>query len=125
MLFRSEDCIIIMPCLQKLEIWNCPKLKSLPDFLFKTSLQEFEVTGNPILCERYQRGTGEDWAKISHIPNISIDRIEVQRNGQEVILRGNFFCFFSGSSFYFAQKIIKKSINILIFCQNFPLGNNY
>ena len=38
--------------------------------------------------------------------------IEVQRDGQEVIRRGNFFYFFSGSSFYFVQKII---INLLIF----------
>ena len=70
---EEEDCIIIMPCLQKLEIYNCPQLKSLPDFLFKTSLQEFSVSDSPILCEHYQRWTGEDWAKISHIPNIKID----------------------------------------------------
>ena len=105
---EEEDCIIIMPCLQKLEIHDCPKLKSLPDFLFKTSLQEFEVHSSPILSKRYQIGTGEDYAKISHIPNIMIDFIEVQRDSQEVILSGNFFYFFSGSSFYFAQKIIKK-----------------
>nr|XP_023900982.1 putative disease resistance protein RGA3 [Quercus suber] len=85
---EEEDCIIIMPCLQKLEIWMCPKLKSLPDFLFKTSLQEFSVRDSPILSERYQRGTGEDWAKISHIPNIEIDYNEVQRDGQEVIRPG-------------------------------------
>nr|XP_023870480.1 putative disease resistance protein RGA3 [Quercus suber] len=70
---EEEDCIIIMPCLQMLHIDNCPKLKSLPDFLFKTSLQEFSVRDSPILSERYQRGTGEDWAKISNIPNIKID----------------------------------------------------
>ena len=101
-----------MPYLQKLEILACPKLKSLPDFLFKTSLQEFEVKGSPFLHERYQRGTGEDWAKISHIPNIKINYIEVQRDGQEVIQQGNFFYIFSVSSFYFVQKII---INQLIF----------
>ncbi|KAL4637680.1 hypothetical protein ACB092_03G094300 [Castanea dentata] len=82
---EEEDCIIIMPCLQKLAISICPKFKSLPDFLFQTSLQEFWVNGSPILRKRYKRGTGEDWAKISHIPNISIDGIEVQRDGQEVI----------------------------------------
>ncbi|KAK4596624.1 hypothetical protein RGQ29_014592 [Quercus rubra] len=82
---EEEDCTIIMPCLQKLVIYECPNLKSLPDFLFKTSLQEFEVKGSPNLHERYQRGTGEDWAKISHIPNIKINHIEMQRDGQEVI----------------------------------------
>ena len=39
----EENCIIIMPCLQMLEIRICPKLKSLPDFLFKTSLQKFWI----------------------------------------------------------------------------------
>ena len=82
---EEEDCIIIMPCLQQLVIWNCPELKSLPDFLFKTSLQEFSVKKSPILHERYQRGTGDEWAMISHIPNITINFIEVQRDGQEVI----------------------------------------
>ncbi|XP_050275282.1 putative disease resistance protein RGA3 isoform X5 [Quercus robur] len=82
---EEEDCIIIMPCLQKLEIYDCPKLKSLPDFLFKTSLQEFEVHSSPILSKRYQIGTGEDYAKISHIPNIMIDFIEVQRDSQEMM----------------------------------------
>ena len=110
---EEEDCIIIMPCLQKLQIHYCPKLKSLPDFLFKTSLQKFEVSGIPILRERYQRGAGEDWAKISHIPNIQIDFIEVQRDGEEVIQQGNFFYFFSGSPFYFAQKIIKNQLIFL------------
>uniref|UniRef100_A0A7N2L7N6 Disease resistance protein RGA3 n=2 Tax=Quercus lobata TaxID=97700 RepID=A0A7N2L7N6_QUELO len=82
---EEEACMIIMPCLQRLEICDCPKLKSLPDFLFKTSLQEFWVDSYSILCKRYQRGTGEDWSKISHIPNIRIDFIDVQRDGQEVI----------------------------------------
>ena len=67
---------------------------------------------SPILHNRYKRGTGEDWAKISHIPNIEFNFIQVQRDGQEVIQQGNFFYFFSVSSFYFAQKII---INQLIF----------
>nr|XP_023906814.1 putative disease resistance protein At3g14460 [Quercus suber] len=84
---EKEDCIIIIPCLQMLQISYCPNLKSLPDFLFKTSLQEFEVNYSPILGERYQRGTGEDWAKISHIPTIQIDHIAVQRDAQEVIRR--------------------------------------
>ncbi|XP_075660151.1 putative disease resistance protein RGA4 [Castanea sativa] len=82
---EEEDCIIIMPRLQKLVIHQCPKLKSLPDFLFKTSLQEFQVNSSSILRKRYQRGTGVDWPKISYIPNIRINYIEVQRDGQEVI----------------------------------------
>ena len=57
---EADNCIIIMPSLQMLGIDLCTKLKSLPDFLFKTSLQEFWVNSSSILCKRYQRGTGED-----------------------------------------------------------------
>nr|POE88749.1 putative disease resistance protein rga3 [Quercus suber] len=46
---------------------------------------EFQVNSSSILRKRYQRGTGVDWPKISYIPNIKINYIEVQRDGQEVI----------------------------------------
>ncbi|XP_023888069.1 putative disease resistance protein RGA3 [Quercus suber] len=58
--------IKIMPNLElhSLIIEHCPKLKSLPDFL-KIRADE--------------RGTGEEWPKISHIPNIRIGYEYVQR----------------------------------------------
>ncbi|KAH9689140.1 hypothetical protein KPL70_015381 [Citrus sinensis] len=63
--------IIIMPRLSTLTIWNCPKLKALPDHLLqKTTLQNLGIAGCPILEERYREETGEDWPKIRHIPNI-------------------------------------------------------
>ena len=42
---ESGDSVLIsiMPCLQILDIWECPKLKSLPNFLEKTSLEELGV----------------------------------------------------------------------------------
>jgi hypothetical protein len=80
---EEEDCITIMPHLQILRILRCPNLKSLPDFLRKTPLKELTITDNPILKERCERETGEDWPKISHIPNIMIDENYVQRDGQE------------------------------------------
>lgn len=70
----EEDCIIsIMPHLQQLEIWSCPKLKSLPNFLHKTPLQNLGIYGCPIVKERCEGGIGEDWNKISHVPNINFD----------------------------------------------------
>ena len=62
----------IMPCLQVLRISNCPKLNSLPDFLCTTPLKDLEIDRSPILSQSCQRGIGEDWLKISHIPNIQI-----------------------------------------------------
>uniref|UniRef100_A0A7N2L4S4 Disease resistance protein n=1 Tax=Quercus lobata TaxID=97700 RepID=A0A7N2L4S4_QUELO len=63
----------IMPWLQVLRISNCPKLKSLLDFLCTTPLKDLEIDRSPILSQSCQRGIGEDWLKISHIPNIQID----------------------------------------------------
>ncbi|KAK4595273.1 hypothetical protein RGQ29_013634 [Quercus rubra] len=63
----------IMPCLQVLRISDCPKLKSLPDFLCTTPLKDLEIDRSPILSQSCQRGIGEGWLKISHIPNIRID----------------------------------------------------
>ena len=61
----------IMPRLQHLSIWCCTKLKSLPNFLRTTpSLQHLEILYCGILKECCKRGTGEEWPKISHIPNI-------------------------------------------------------
>ncbi|KAK4595277.1 hypothetical protein RGQ29_013637 [Quercus rubra] len=83
---EEEDCIrrfTIMPRLQDLSIWSCPKLKLLPNFLRATPLQKLEICGCPILEERCKRGTGEEWPKISHIPNIWIDWFYVQRDGRE------------------------------------------
>ena len=80
---EEKNCITIMPHLQILRIHRCPNLKSLPDLLRKTPLKELTITYNTILKERCERGTGEDWPKISHIPNIMIDKNYVQRDGQE------------------------------------------
>ncbi|KAL0006459.1 hypothetical protein SO802_014020 [Lithocarpus litseifolius] len=69
---EDEDCITIMPRLQKLIIRYCKKLKSLPDFLRTTPLKELEIVDCPIIKKRCRRETGEDWHNISHIPIIKL-----------------------------------------------------
>ena len=75
--------IKIMPRLHSLQIYECDNLKSLPDYLLRnTPLQELEISGCPILEQRCERGRGDYWPNISHIPNIIINRKYVQRDGQ-------------------------------------------
>lgn len=62
-----------MPCLSSLKIYNCPKLKALPYYLQAMPLKKLKIKGCPILKQRCQVDIGEDWDKISYIPNIKIE----------------------------------------------------
>ncbi|PRQ20613.1 putative P-loop containing nucleoside triphosphate hydrolase, leucine-rich repeat domain, L [Rosa chinensis] len=69
--FVSE--ITIMPRLSELRIEWCPKLKALPEFLYKiTELRTLEIKGCPILEREYEKDVGKEWHNISHIPNLTI-----------------------------------------------------
>ncbi|XP_057965329.1 putative disease resistance protein RGA3 [Malania oleifera] len=57
--------------LRYLLIANCPKLASLPRSVqCLTRLQTLEISGCPELERRCEKGRGEDWAKIAHVPNV-------------------------------------------------------
>ncbi|XP_048436174.1 putative disease resistance protein RGA3 [Pyrus x bretschneideri] len=72
--WKEEDShITIMPCLSSLEIWECSRLKTLPDFLRKTPLQTLVINDCGNLARGCQKGRGKEWPKISHIPSIYID----------------------------------------------------
>ncbi|CAN6559353.1 unnamed protein product [Malus baccata var. baccata] len=68
---KEESEITIMPCLSYLEINCCPDLKTLPDFLCKVPLQNLIFnTCSSIFEKCCKQGSGDEWPKISHIPNI-------------------------------------------------------
>ncbi|KAK9929857.1 hypothetical protein M0R45_026931 [Rubus argutus] len=70
---KDSSEITIMPRLSFLRISWCPKLKGLPDFVHKiTVLRTLEIRKCAILEGDYEKDVGKEWAKISHIPNITI-----------------------------------------------------
>ena len=82
---EESNKFTIIPRLQHLRIWECPKLKLLPNFLRTTPLQKLEIYFSYNLSKRCKRETGEEWPKISHIPNITLNSIYVQIDGQEIL----------------------------------------
>ncbi|KAJ6417846.1 hypothetical protein OIU84_001265 [Salix udensis] len=69
----TTSIFIIMPQLQKLEIRQCPLLRALPDYVLAAPLQLLYIYSCPNLRKRYgKEEKGEDWHKISHIPQVII-----------------------------------------------------
>ncbi|XP_030963388.1 putative disease resistance protein RGA1 [Quercus lobata] len=65
------DGITNLTSLEELHIYDCPNLKSLPDEMVSLkSLQKLTIEGCPDLAKRCERGIGEDWFKIAHVPVI-------------------------------------------------------
>ncbi|KAL9335585.1 hypothetical protein Peur_072766 [Populus x canadensis] len=70
---NTTSIISIMPQLQYLRIEYCQLLRALPDYVLAAPLRVLDIWGCPNLRKRYgKEEMGEDWQKISHIPNISI-----------------------------------------------------
>lgn len=69
-LVSLPDWLGNLTTLQSLFISNCG-ISSLPDNLCKlTALKELYIQNCDRLTKRCQSGTGEDWCKIAHVPNI-------------------------------------------------------
>ena len=68
--WNVDSGITIMPCLSSLSIEFCDQLETLPDFLWKTPLQNLVISSCSQLAERCKQG---QWPKIFEIPNVEID----------------------------------------------------
>ena len=65
------DWLGIPSSLQKLSLYHCEKLMYLP-ILHLTDLKHLHIAFCPNLEKRCEDGSGEEWFKIAHIPNIKI-----------------------------------------------------
>ncbi|XP_062007315.1 putative disease resistance protein At3g14460 [Rosa rugosa] len=75
-----QNNITIMPSLSLLRFFLCGELGTLPDFLRKTPLQTMIIGVMSTLRFRIKDKTSEEWAKISHVPDIRLSydrRIEL------------------------------------------------
>ncbi|KAF5470329.1 hypothetical protein F2P56_010849 [Juglans regia] len=70
------DWICKWTSLQQFEISNCPSLTSLPEEMrLLKSLKMLTIRKHcPKLLPRCECETGDDWSKITHIPNLYLDR---------------------------------------------------
>ncbi|CAN6693011.1 unnamed protein product [Malus baccata var. baccata] len=71
--FLPAEGLQHLTSLQELQISECPKLQFLPESGLPPSLSCLEIYSCSALEKRYENKTGEDWAKISHIPYIQIN----------------------------------------------------
>lgn len=67
--------------LTTLTIVNCQQVQYLPEAGLPIELQELCIKECPLLKERCQERSGEDWHKIVHIPRIEIDELILRRLG--------------------------------------------
>ncbi|KAH0642831.1 hypothetical protein KY289_033805 [Solanum tuberosum] len=68
-----EEGVKGLTSLTKLSVRNCEMLKCLPEGLQQlTALTNLSVRVCPTLAKRCEKGIGEDWHKIAHIPFLDI-----------------------------------------------------
>ncbi|KAG5592462.1 hypothetical protein H5410_042976 [Solanum commersonii] len=68
-----EEGLEGLTSLTELFVEHCNMLKCLPEGLqHLTNFTSLRVTGCPEVAKRCERGIGEDWHKIAHIPNVKI-----------------------------------------------------
>lgn len=69
----DDDRFEVMPRLRCLKVVHCAKLKGLPVVLLqKRPIWKLRIEGCPLVEEQYNRETGEELSKISHIRKIRV-----------------------------------------------------
>ncbi|XP_048420260.1 putative disease resistance protein At3g14460 [Pyrus x bretschneideri] len=71
--FLPAEGLQHLTSLQQVSISRCPNLQFLPEDSLPPSLSFLEIYSCSTLEKRYEKRTGEHWAKISHIPCIQIN----------------------------------------------------
>ncbi|KAH0642833.1 hypothetical protein KY289_033807 [Solanum tuberosum] len=69
-----EEGVKGLTSLTELFVYDCEMLKFLPEGLqHLTALTSLKLRRCPTLAKRCEKGIGEDWHKIAHIPNLQMD----------------------------------------------------
>ncbi|CAL5331057.1 unnamed protein product [Camellia sinensis] len=58
--------------LEYLEIWDCPRLKSLPVQRLPPSLENLQISGSRKLTRKCEKGKGKYWPHLAHIPVVNV-----------------------------------------------------
>ncbi|CAN0863232.1 Putative disease resistance RPP13-like protein 1 [Linum grandiflorum] len=69
---KSLEGLQQLTSLRELKISRCPDLQTIPEEGLPSSLSSLSILRCPFLEQRCEQDKGEDWGKISHIPNLEI-----------------------------------------------------
>ncbi|BFG19533.1 hypothetical protein CerSpe_058070 [Prunus speciosa] len=79
-LMELPNWVEYLVSLRSLAISDCPNIKSLPEGLGRLSaLQHLSIRDCPDLEHHCERGKGEGWEKISHVPHIYVESSALQQ----------------------------------------------
>ncbi|KAK4425806.1 hypothetical protein Salat_1774600 [Sesamum alatum] len=72
---QNNTNISIFPCLEKLILYGCHKLKALPHRLLHkaSSLQRVRIESCGLLNSHYNPETGQDWIHLQYIPHVEFE----------------------------------------------------
>ncbi|CAI0461934.1 unnamed protein product [Linum tenue] len=74
---KSLEGLQQLTSLRDLKIYRCPDLMAIPEEGLPSSLSSMSILRCPFLEQRCQQDKGEDWSKISHIPNLEIGHYNI------------------------------------------------
>ncbi|KAM3684171.1 hypothetical protein ACB098_11G024400 [Castanea mollissima] len=82
--FLSSKVFQNLSALERLWIWDCPKLASLPDNGLPPSLLQIQIDKCAVLKQHCKKGRGQEWLKnIINIPCVKIDNQSIYELQEE------------------------------------------